>query len=355
MSLLNDMLHDLAKQTPSKLVAPQLMPAKTKKRFSMEKSLKGIAVSLFVTSLCLLLYHETKSKPSRPKQPIHQNVILQEVAPENPSQVITEIKPQRRKLVEVLDSYIEPIESWASEHSISELESKLIEPMHEWVDTHGEPAVASVESTDNQTINGEIVNKVYSPQTTEEWANEQIKIALEAIDEGFDEKAISILESVISKAPESKVARENLASLYMIYGKTNEAGLVIDEGLRLTPADPPLLTAKARLFIEKGQSIQAVELLSKFQPSINQYPDYYGTLAAALQAEGHILETGGIYQSLIQIDSNNGQYWLGYALFLEHTKKANQAIDAYTRASQSQDTNANVREFAESRLKILQG
>jgi MSHA biogenesis protein MshN len=352
MSLLNDMLHDLAKQTPSKLVAPQLMPAKTKKRFSTERVIKGIAVALFLTSISLFLYFETKEKPSAPTQPITQDIIIKEIAPDTSSQVIAVIKPQGRQVAEKLDSYIEPIESWASEHSIAELENKLIEPVQGWVDTQGEP---SAESINTQSTNTEGFNKVYSQQTTEEWSNEQIKKALESIDQGFDEKAITILESVISKTPESKVARENLASLYMIYGKTNEADLVIDEGLRLAPADPALLTAKARVLIEKGQSIQAVELLSRYQPSINQFPDYYGTLAAALQSEGHILETGSIYQALIQIDSNNGQYWLGYALFLEHTKKANQAIEAYTRASQSQDSNANVRELAESRLKILQG
>lgn len=85
------------------------------------------------------------------------------------------------------------------------------------------------------------------------------------------------------------------------------------------------------------------------------YPDFYGTLAAALQSVGRVLEAGSLYRSLIQVDPNDGRYWLGYAIALEHNNKANQAIAAYIRASQNPDSEPTVRDYAENRLKILQG
>ena len=85
------------------------------------------------------------------------------------------------------------------------------------------------------------------------------------------------------------------------------------------------------------------------------YPDFYATLAAAFQSEGRILEAGNLYRSLIQVDPQDGRYWLGYAIALEHNKKLNQAIEAYNRASQSPETDPTVLDYAEKRLKVLQG
>ena len=40
---------------------------------------------------------------------------------------------------------------------------------------------------------------------------------------------------------------------------------------------------------------------------------------------------------------------------LEHNKKLNQAIEAYNRASQNPDSESEIRDYAERRLKALQG
>ena len=109
------------------------------------------------------------------------------------------------------------------------------------------------------------------------------------------------------------------------------------------------------LLLEQGKSVESLELVTRYQPVMSTYPDFYGVMAAAFQAEGRIREAGTLYKSLIQVDPNNGQYWLGYAISLEHNHESTQAIAAYTRASQSPDSESVVRAYAENRLKTLQG
>ena len=99
----------------------------------------------------------------------------------------------------------------------------------------------------------------------------------------------------------------------------------------------------------------AIRLLKNDHPSMTAHPDYYATLALALQSKGKISEAGTYYKSLIKVDPNNGKYWLGYAVSLEYDNRKEQAINAYQRASQNATTELAVKSYAEDRLNVLQG
>jgi MSHA biogenesis protein MshN len=211
----------------------------------------------------------------------------------------------------------------------------------------------SVESAADASM--ALLNKVYSPLSLEEWHEAQLEKALKAIQKGDDDRAIRLLEALLAKVPQAVDARENLASLYLTYGDIANAQEVTEEGLRYAPQNVTLLTIQARLYMAQDHPDQAISLLLKHHPSMQKHSDYYGTLAAAYQAAGQLDKAGSLYQALLQVDPGNGQYWLGYAIFMEYQHKLNQAIDAYARASQNPDTDSIVREYAENRLNHLQG
>lgn len=338
MSLLNDMLHDLAKQKPAKQVTPLLIPVMSKngKKSMKHFLLLGLAL-IFFLSLGLVF----PKMQSQPVQLIEKKTIsIEDASSEN------EIKPQLVKEVNTKSisytSYIEPFSSSASHH-VTFLPSEFASnEMSDNVDTRGEPSSSSV-------------HKVYSPQTLDEWHDAQLTKALAAIDQGFDEEAKRVFQNILVKIPGATDAIENLASLYLADGDYTHAREILNKGLESAPVNAALITMKARLFLDQNNAKNAIKLLSSHHPSITDYPDFYATLAAAFQMEGRVLEAGSIYKSLLQVDPNNGQYWLGYAISLELHNKSHQAIEAYTRATQDPGTEISVREYAEDRLKTLQG
>ncbi len=199
------------------------------------------------------------------------------------------------------------------------------------------------------------VNKIYSRLTPQEWRDEQLNKALDAIEQGNNSSAIRILDFLLYKFPYSVEGRESLAAIYISQNALNEAMRVVDEGLYLIPHSVRLNTMKARLLFEQDQVEEALGILDQFKPDIYKEPDFYGLRAAILQTVGRIAEAGSIYKILVEIESSNGQYWLGYGITLENKHKINQAVDAYKRVTECFDIEPSVRDYAEKRLKHLQG
>ncbi len=200
-----------------------------------------------------------------------------------------------------------------------------------------------------------IMNKVFSALNGKELHDDLLDKALLAIEAGDDPEAIRLLEHLLTKFPTSIDARESLAALFLARSELSEAMNTLDEGIRLVPSSLILTAMKARLLIEQDNGREALRLLRRFNPDISVEPDFYGLMAAALQALGRAGEAGSLYKSLVEVEPSNGQYWLGYGIALEYKQAIQQAIAAYKHATQSYEVEPSVRAYAENRLKILQG
>lgn len=375
MSLLNEMLHDLANQKHVKQVTPILIPDMIPSRRKSNKSILLLGIVFGVLILYGFLFTKQVTKMVSKRAPeLKKGTLGLESSNTTQTSLLSSEKEKRMNeslKVEALGninsrsvplpsqnnripvqpvtlvSYIEPIVSPASHRVPIEFPVAIAEEevLNKESVTQQNPPFASSGS----------INKVYAAQTLEEWRDNQFNKALEAIDKGFDEQAIDLLQEILLKIPNASDVRENLAALFLAYKDFNQAAEVVNEGLKYSPSDAALITIKARIFLDQGKAVAAINLLGGHRPSITSYPDFYATLAAAYQSEGRILEAGSIYQSLIQIDPHDGRYWLGYAIALEHNHKLNQAIEAYLKASQNPESEPTVRAYAVNRLKFLQG
>lgn len=335
MSLLNEMLHDLSKQKNPYVSVPVYPAALTERPLKPRQWLIGVGLVFAVAFFVWMGFFLRPSSQAEALVPEPQAQALANSLISLPLKVDTLSQPSE------LVSYVVPLSAYASQW----VPLNNVQQPIDWVVAASRQARSAVS----------LVNKVYSPQTAEEWHETQFNKALKAIRRGDDEQAIGVLQTILVKMPEAMDARENLASLYLTYGDLSSAKDVVEEGLDYAPESPALNTIKARLLLVQDKAIEAVRLLSYYHPSMSEYPDYYGTLAAALHSSGRILEAGSLYKSLLQVEPDNGQYWLGYGIFLESHHKTHEAIDAYTRASQNPESESVVREYAEKRLKTLQG
>lgn len=184
--------------------------------------------------------------------------------------------------------------------------------------------------------------------------NDVLNESVEALQNGEDPRAIELLSGYLTENPESIEVRENLAAIYLSHREFALGQELLDEGLLLVPYNLRLTTMKARFLVEQGKYQPALTLLKDYHPDINQAPDFYALVAAIYESLGRTHDAGNLYQALTRVDPANGQYWLGLAISLERKHNRQQAIEAYTKASQN-GTSLEVSSLAEERLKVLQG
>ncbi len=184
---------------------------------------------------------------------------------------------------------------------------------------------------------------------------EQLDYALNAIQEGEDARAIELLTEFLKAYPDSIEASESLAGLYLTYTELDKASEVLDKALSYDPHHLRLSMMKSRVLVEQANHQEALHILEKFNPDMSKMPEYYALLAAIFNTIGRTDEAGSLYQALMRVDPNNGQYALGLGISLESRQAFQQAIAAYHRASQSEYAQPAVRAYAENRLKLLQG
>lgn len=320
MSLLNDMLNDLNKRKARTSTQPPFIPMNNPSIIThlidyIPWILAGSILVLFV----ILLSNEFHSSPSipslqtKPMQPITHRDALPTIA-------VMNNRPLPSKLAVI-----------------------------------PKDAFASNTMTTDEPLGSDEVKKRFVSLSPDEWHAEQLNKALAAIEDGEDVQAIYLLQLILERIPTAMDARESLAALYLAHADYAEAIKLINDGLLMQPDAQNLQTIKAQLLFEQDKPSEALALLNRFQPTIQDDPDFYGLKAAILQTLGRFNDAGSIYKTLVDIEPSNGQYWLGFALSLENKQAIQQAITAYKRASQSYDLEPTVRAFAEDKLKQLQG
>lgn len=352
MSLLNDMLKDLNNRAPS--AVGHLTPHPLHDRQKIQINLIAwVAVLLLflglVSVMTLSMLH--------PKENLASQIIPVEAKKTTePRDTLAASSEQPEKASSHKQSVLHSSIPGVVEHSAL-VASRPVQEMESdaWVDQ-------TVSPDEYETESDELVQSVFAPVekkmakiTPEEWHDEHLNQAFEAIEDGDYPQAIHLLKKILTQFPASIETRENLAALYIEQNELDRAYEVLDKGLEFDPDSFRLLTMKSRLLVEQGKHDEALALLEQFKPDIRKEPEYYGVLAAIFQTIGRSGEAGSLYQSLVKIEPSNGQYWLGYAMALENKKANQQAIEAYKRASQSDNTQSSVRAYAEQRLKTLQG
>ena len=327
MSLLNDMLNDLnSRPTPR----PAILQTSSLSRHGLKQLSNAfcwfVIISMFLFFIYVLIYGK-QFTPSPTTS----------LDPEPASSVVHNPVNTLPSTSDVLISVIAPAPIFEEEE------------ISDYVDESSVDTVL-LESDNELTMDEEKIKL-----TPEEWHDEQLNAALEALEAGAEQHATDLLTLILTRFPASIEARENLAGIYLAQGALDEAFTVLNEGLGYEPHNLSLTTMKARVLVEQGKHREALTLLLQFNPDINKSPEYYALLAALFESLGRTNEAGSVYQTLIKLDPTNGQYWLGLGIALEHKHSLQQAMEAYKRASQSENIQPAVRSYAENRLNSLQG
>ena len=185
-------------------------------------------------------------------------------------------------------------------------------------------------------------------------ADELYAQARRALDRGDDAAAEPLLGQALALDPKLHAAREDLASLRVRQNRLDEAETTIREGLDLDPSRRGYRKLVARVELARNRPGDAVAVLERDPPPLDQDLEYYGLLASAYQRIGRHDAATRLYRELMRAEPQEANWWAGYAMSRDAEGDVAGALVAYSQARQLGGLAPNVLEHIDKRTAALQ-
>lgn len=177
--------------------------------------------------------------------------------------------------------------------------------------------------------------------------------ALAAAQAGRKKDAIEQLSALLLENNSHHQSRTALIALLIETGKYEQAENVLINGIKLDSNYVPYIELNARLHVIRNDYNGAISLLQQSAPEINEYPDYYGFLAALYEHSNRDSLAASLYKQLVQIEPRNGNWWFGLALSMDKVGNRKEAIYAYSTAMSKGNLTTASLNYLQKRLKVL--
>ena len=187
--------------------------------------------------------------------------------------------------------------------------------------------------------------------TAAELTQQKINQAEQALAGNELTKAEKLFEDVLLMTPEHKSARKQLAALWFGRQSYQAAINVLSQGIQYYPDDSEFRLMKARIYLNQGQTIAAVNTL-KDLPQVESV-EYQALLASHAQQISQFGIAATAYQLLARLEPDAGRWWLGLAVAYDSNSEFDQAVTAYGQAIDKSDLSENARQFARQRIQEL--
>lgn len=203
------------------------------------------------------------------------------------------------------------------------------------------------------TAKPQIKKEVRQPAPRDLAENEYRK-ATASLHQGRLAEAQEGFHAALSLYSEHLGARQALVGLLVEGKQFGEAERVLQEGVKLAPAQTGFVITLARLQVDRGDNSEAIETLRRGLGHAQGNPDYLAFLAALLQRQGRHEEAIEQFQAALRIKPHSGVWLLGLGMSLQTVNRAEEAQEAYRRAKATGSLNAELAAFADQRLRQLQ-
>lgn len=197
------------------------------------------------------------------------------------------------------------------------------------------------------------VQRSLRPTTPRDRADKAYATAVRHLSAGRRAQAEDALTEALGHYGAHHEARGALVNLLLGAGRTREAELMLQEGLRISPKHAPFADQYARILMRRDDLAAALGVLNGAAPAIESDPDYHALIAYLYQqAENHDT-AADLYRELVAIRPGQGQWWLGLGMSLDALQHTGQALDAYRRARNDSRLGSEVLRFINTRIRLL--
>lgn len=277
------------------------------------------------------------SAPSAPTPPAITPVVVQESKPVvlEPKPVVQEAKPvvQEAKALPP-----EPAETFRLARSI---ETPIAER---------KPPPAKPKAVPEKKI---AVNKQENPKPPGGEAEAQFRRAAMFLNQGRVSEAEAHLAAALKADRAHASARQAYVALLLEQRRVAEARAMLREAVAANPAHAPFALALARIEVEQRDYGAALKTLDSAGGGAAQAPEFQGLRAVVLQRMGRHAEAVDAYREALRSGAQQATAWIGLGISLEALGHRPEAAQAYKRALGAGALGAEVKDYAEGRIRAL--
>lgn len=172
---------------------------------------------------------------------------------------------------------------------------------------------------------------------------------------GHTAQGTAALRQALAINPRLVPARLLLAGFEARAGKLQSALSILNAGFALGTGRLSLVRLKARILVTAGQIDQAIGVLERNAPSVNDDPAYHALLAGLEVRSGRYRRAAQQYAALLPLNPDKAVWWLGLAIALDQSRQKPAARKAYQSALEHPGLSPAAQAYARRRLKALQG
>src|SRR5258706_11067359 len=159
--------------------------------------------------------------------------------------------------------------------------------------------------------------------------------------------------AAITLDPRHEQARQALAAMLIEQRRLDEARNLLQTGLTVNPQQQQFAVALARIDMQRSDYASALEVLHRSRAGVLPSPESDAVLGSVLSRLGRDREAVDAYRAALGAAPDKGGTWLGLALSLENLGRRNEAADAYRRALATGTLTADVKQYAEQKVRQL--
>jgi len=342
MSLLNQMLRDIehnkATAVPSfsQENSVHVSPSAIKKNVN-----KTLIIGALISSIAVFFAYLTLFKEKQPATIVSHPLAIPALKTV-PKQTVNSLKPlakiksapigDKPELPKVISSPIKP------------KPTLIAKPLKEKPSSRPSlnvPTVINPQSTKNSIK--------AAPLSTAQQAN---ILYQQASNTNNPQHAIRLLNQSIKLSPKQSNARLLLTRLLINADKKQSAIELLDESLIIFPQNTAFIMTRAQLYLQEKKTESALQLLTQITTS-SKNEAYLALLAAAYQQNKSYPQASEHYQTLVKLNANKAEYWLGLALAQDALNQKEAAYNAYQNALKLHSLNSAINDYIQQRLQQL--
>lgn len=176
-----------------------------------------------------------------------------------------------------------------------------------------------------------------------------------ALSSGRLGEARRLLSGALELDPALHPARDLLASLMRRAGDGDAARRLLDKGIELAPGRVEYAMPYARLLVDTEELERAASVLARARTAGAGNAGFHALAAAVAQRRGRHEQAAEEYTRALEIDADNGLWWLGLGISLAATERGGEARAAFREARASGDLDDNVDRWVARRIEELSG
>ena len=191
-------------------------------------------------------------------------------------------------------------------------------------------------------------------RTPAERAEAEYRRAVTLLNQGRASEAEEGLFAALAQEPAHEAARQALVALLFEQRNLDAARRILQDGLAINPAQPTFAMGLARIFVERRELPAALGALDGAAGAAAGNGEFHALRGTVLQRLARHREAAEAYQHALRIQPANPQAWIGLGISLEALAQKPEAAEAFRRSLAAGPASAELRSFAEQRVRALQ-